>query len=543
MPILPVMRRLILGTATGALILTGAPVLAAEKSDAPAATGPNTIFKDAAPVITAGTVTIKGQKIDYTAISGTIVVHPEHWDDTAWRAHPAKPDDTAVPDAEASMFYVAYVKKGVPAASRPITFLFNGGPGSASVWLHMGAFGPRRVVTRDDSHTPAAPYDLIDNDASLLDASDVVFIDAPGTGFSRVAGKDKEKAFWGMDADAHAFTSFIQAFLTRHGRWNSPKYLFGESYGTPRAAMIAARLTVDHAVDLNGVILLSQILNYNLSADGAVLNPGTDQPYITTLPTYAATAWYHNRLPGTRPADIEPFLKEAESFAIGDYASALQQGSLLDPGKRRDIAERMAKYIGLPVDYILKSDLRIEGGQFTQALQIGSGLITGRLDSRFSGPAIDVLNKEADYDPQSAAISSAYISAFNAYARDTLHYGQDETYKPDAPVGAFWNYDHRPPGQPEPVRGIINVMPDIAYAMKYNPQMKVLVTGGYYDLATPYYEGWYEMHHLPIPASLQSNIAFRYFRSGHMVYANTAALHDLHDAVAGFIAATDNLHK
>ena len=532
--------------AASALALVGTPALAADKVET-AAPGPDVIFKEG-QVESAGTVTVKGQAIGYTAVSGTIVVHPDGWDDTAWRERaardPGKPTDARPePDAEASMFYVAYFKKGAPAANRPITFLFNGGPGSATVWLHMGAFGPRRVLTRDDSHTPAAPYTLVDNNASLLDASDLVFIDAPGTGFSRIAGKDKEKAFWGMDADAHAFASFIQAFLTRHDRWNSPKYLFGESYGTPRAAMIAARLTTDSSVDLNGVILLSQILNFNLSADGASLNPGTDQPYITALPTYAATAWYHNRLPGTRPAELEPFLKEVEAFASGDYASALQQGSLLDPAKKRAIAERIAGYIGLPVDYILKSDLRVEGGQFTQQLQIGSALTTGRLDTRFSGPAIDVLNKEADYDPQSAAISSAYVSVFNAYVRDTLHYGQGETYKPEAPVGAFWSFDHRPPGQTDPVRGTANVMPDLATAMKFNPQMKVLVAGGYFDLATPYYEGWYEMHHLQIPDSLQGNIAFRYFRSGHMVYANADALHQLHDAVAGFIAQTDNLPR
>jgi carboxypeptidase C (cathepsin A) len=247
----------------------------------------------------------------------------------------------------------------------------------------MGAFGPRRIVTSNDSHTPAAPYDLINNGSSLLDVSDLVFVDAPGTGFSRVAGKDKEKAFFGMDADADAFAGFIRAFLTRHGRWNSPKYLFGESYGTPRAAMLANKLTTDHMVDLNGVILLSQILNFDLSVDTATLNPGTDEPYIVALPTYAATAWYHNRLPGTRPAALEPFLKEVEAFATGDYAAALQQGSQLDPAKKRAIAERMATYIGLPVDYILKSNLRVEGGQFTQQLQVGSELTTGQLDRAF----------------------------------------------------------------------------------------------------------------------------------------------------------------
>jgi len=515
---------------------------AADKTDAATVSGPNSIFKEV-QVPSSGTVTIKGQTIEYQAIAGTIVVHPDHWDDAAWRVTAARSGDAlAQTPPEASMFYTAYFKKGANPAERPITFLFNGGPGSATVWLHMGAFGPRRVVTRDDSHTPAAPYAVVANDASLLDASDLVFIDAPGTGFSRIAGKDKDSAFFGMDADAHAFANFVQAFLTRHGRWNSPKYLFGESYGTPRAAMMAAQLTTRHMVDLNGVILLSQILNFNLSADDAAINPGTDQPYITTLPTYAATAWYHNRLPGTRPADLEKFLKEVEDFAVGDYASALQQGSLLDPARRKAIAERMAGYIGLPVDYILRSDLRIEGGQFTQQLQIGNELTTGRLDSRFSGPAIDPLAKEADYDPQSAAIGSAYVSAFNSYARDVLHYGQDEVFKPFGDI-TQWSMDHVPPGRSEPARGVANVMPDLATAMKFNPGLKVLVTGGYYDLATPYFEGWYEMHHLPIPASLQGNISFRYFKSGHMVYANPDALHQLHDAVAAFITSTDNLHK
>jgi carboxypeptidase C (cathepsin A) len=527
-----------------ATALTASPLSAqaADKSDAAAATGPNSIFKEV-QVPSSGSVTIKGQNIEYTAIAGTIVVHPDHWDDAAWRVTAARSGDAlAQTPPEASMFYTAYFKKGANAADRPITFLFNGGPGSATVWLHMGAFGPRRVVTRDDSHTPAAPYALVNNDASLLDASDLVFIDAPATGFSRVAGKDKDSAFFGMDADAHAFANFVQAFLTRHGRWNSPKYLFGESYGTPRAAMMAAQLTARHMVDLNGVILLSQILNFNLSADDAAINPGTDQPYITALPTYAATAWYHNRLPGTRPADLEAFLKDVETFAVGDYASALQQGSLLDPARRKAIAERMAGYIGLPADYILRSDLRVEGGQFTQQLQIGNELTTGRLDTRFSGPAMDPLAKEADYDPQSAAIGSAYVSAFNGYARDVLHYGQDEVFKPFGDI-TQWSMDHVPPGRSEPARGTANVMPDLAMAMKFNPDMKVLVTGGYYDLATPYFEGWYEMHHLPIPASLQGNISFRYFKSGHMVYANPDALHQLHDAVAAFITSTDNLHK
>ena len=268
---------------------------------------------------TAGSVAVEGKKIDYKAVAGTMIVHPNGWDDTAWREQ----SDTDLGDkknakAEASMFYVAYFKKGVPSADRPITFLYNGGPGSSSVWLHMGAFGPRRVVTADDSHTPAAPYRTVDNAYSLLDASDLVFIDAPGTGFSRIAGKDKEKAFLGVDPDAHAFSEFIKGFLSKYGRWNSPKYLFGESYGTPRSAVVVNQLETGNDVDFNGVILLSQILNFDLSADGPETNPGSDEAYVTTLPTYAATAWYHNRLTGNRPATLEPFLAEVEHFANTD---------------------------------------------------------------------------------------------------------------------------------------------------------------------------------------------------------------------------------
>src|SRR5665213_1384460 len=300
------------------------------------------------------------------------------------------------------------------AAPRPITFLFNGGPGSSTVWLHMGAFGPRRVATRDDSHTPAAPYQVVDNAYSLMDVSDLVFIDAPGTGFSRIAGKDKEKSFYGVDPDAYAFSEFIMAFLSKYGRWNSPKYLFGESYGTPRSAVLVNALETDHDVDFNGVILLSQILNFDLSADGPALNPGTDQAYVTALPTYAATAWYHNRLAGQRPAERLPFLAQVEQFATGEYASALQAGSELDPTRRQAVADKLAAYTGLRAAYVLKSDLRIDGGQFSKNLQDPDGLTTGRLDTRFSGPDIDPLSKEADYDPQSAAISSAYVSGFNA---------------------------------------------------------------------------------------------------------------------------------
>ncbi len=494
-----------------------------------------------------GAVTIEGQRVDYRAVAGTIVVHPKGWDDATTREDKENKSakdlgDDANPKAEASMFYVAYFKKGAPAAGRPITFLYNGGPGSSTVWLHMGAFGPKRVVTKDDSHTPAAPYNLIDNAYSLLDASDLVFIDAPGTGFSRIAGKDKEKAFYGIDQDAYAFGEFITGFLSKYGRWNSPKYLFGESYGTPRSAVVVNALETGGAVDFNGVILLSQILNFDFNGDTPQFNPGTDGPYIVTLPTYAATAWYHNRLPGQRPADLVAFLHQVEQFADTDYAMALQAGSSLDPARRQAIAEKIGQYTGLPVAYVLKSDLRINVGQFEKNLQDAEDLTTGRLDTRFSGPSMDPLSREADYDPQSASIGSAYVSAFNDYVRKTLGYGEGRIFKPEIDVGKDWTSDHQPPGATSPQPGILNVMPDLASAMKYNPTLKVMLNGGYFDLATPYYEGIVEMRHLPIPQSLQGNIEYRYYQSGHMVYAHEASLKALHDNVAAFIHRTDNLN-
>ncbi|HLZ79934.1 MAG TPA: peptidase S10 [Sphingomonas sp.] len=489
-----------------------------------------------------GSVTVEGKRIDYKAIAGTIVVHPKGWDDAAWREKSGNDlGDKKDAKAEASMFYVAYFKKGAPSADRPITFLYNGGPGSSTVWLHMGAFGPRRIVTADDSHTAAAPYRIIDNGYSLLDASDLVFIDAPGTGFSRIAGKDKEKAFYGVDPDAHAFGEFIKGFLSQYGRWNSPKYLFGESYGTPRSAVVVNELETGNDIDFNGVVLLSQILNFDLSADTPTLNPGSDEAYVTTLPTYAATAWYHNRLTGERPVDLGAFLKEVEQFANTDYVQALQFGSEIDPARKQQVAEKLAHYTGLPVAYIMKSDLRIDGGQFSKELQNGSGLTTGRLDSRFSGPDMDPLSKEADYDPQSASISSAYVSAFNDYVRKDLRFGANEVYKPEIDVFKDWDFSHQQPGLPFPIRGATNVMPDLASAMKYNPNLKVLVAGGYFDLATPFYEGWYEMHHLPIPAKLRDNIEYHYYPSGHMVYAHQESLKQIHDDVAAFMRRTNNI--
>ena len=494
-----------------------------------------------------GNVTVNGQAIDYHGVVGTLVVHPKDWDDAPQK--PAGADDKSAdtdkdknPTAEAAMSYVAYFKKGAAETARPIMFLYNGGPGSSTVWLHMGAFGPRRVVTLDDSHAPAAPYQLVNNDSSLLDAADLVFIDAPGTGFGRIAGPNKEKSFWGTDPDAHAFAEFITLFLTKYGRWNSPKYLFGESYGTTRSAMLANLLENNYSLDLNGVVLLSQILDFDNNLDEPETNPGDDMPYVLGLPTYAATAWYHKKL-DPMPQDFHAFLSEVEAFATGPYMSGLEQGSSLSDADRANLEQKLHAYTGLPIAYLEKANLRVDGGEFEKTLQDTTDTTTGRLDTRFSGPTMDPLSKEADYDPQSAAISSAYVSAFNDYVRHDMHYAGARAYKPDIDVFRSWVFPHLQPGQDSASIGAPNVMPDLAAAMKYNPNLKVMVNGGYYDLATPYFAAEYELRHLPIPKKLTKNIEFKTYESGHMVYAHAPSLKALHDNVADFIARTDNQKK
>ncbi|HEX2594664.1 MAG TPA: hypothetical protein VHL34_24385 [Rhizomicrobium sp.] len=484
--------------------------------------------------------TSSGGFVSYDAVAGTLVVHAKDWDDVPQPADKKDKDDDSNPNAEASMFYAAYFKKGADPHTRPITFVYNGGPGSATVWLHMGAFGPKRVVTIDGAHTPAAPYNLVNNDSTLLDVSDLVFIDAPGAGFSRIAGKDKEKAFFGIDEDANAFAEFIMQFLSKYGRWNSPKYLFGESYGTTRSAVLVNLLETQKAVDFNGVILLSQILNFDLSPDGPYTNPGVDLPYQLALPTYAASAWYHHKS-GSKAKDLPALLHEVQTWAMGPYAQALQAGGILTQAQRLQVANKLHYFTGLPVSYILKADLRIDGGEFEKNLQDDVGYTTGRLDTRFSGPTMDPLSKEADYDPQSAAISSAYVSAFNDYVRKDLKFNQTRGFRLFADTSK-WNFQHQPPNANYPVTAAANVMPDLATAMKYNPSLKVMLNAGYYDLATPFYEGVYEMRHLQIPPKLQANIRYQFYESGHMVYANTDSLKQLHDHVADFIRGTDNQH-
>ncbi len=497
---------------------------------------------------TEGTVRASGQTIAYRAVAGTITVagtDPQDatlgFDGKPLPDSGIKPTDEAPPTAR--MFYAAYFKKDAPQESRPITFIYNGGPGSPTMWLHMGTFGPKRIVTPDTQHQTAGPYQIVENADTLLDVSDVVFIDAPGTGLSRTFGKGKSEAFYGIDADGHAFERFIRRFLSKYNRWNSPKYLFGESYGTPRSAVLAADL---RSVDLNGIVLLSQILSFDNSVDGPQANPGVDQAYALALPTMAATAWFHHKLPNQPPA-LKPFLDEVQKYALGDYMTALLQGSELADAQKRAVAEKLHGYIGLPVDYILKADLRVNGGEFSKQLRADEGITVGRLDTRYAGPDIDPLGQSSGYDPQSDAITSAWNTAINSYLHNDMKYATQDTYLLNASAGGefSWNLTHRPPGRggggaggAGTVENGANVMPDLAYRMKLNPKMKVFLAGGYYDLATPYFEGIYEMHHLPMANALQANISYKYYEAGHMIYVREDILKQFHDDVANFIRGT-----
>ncbi len=490
---------------------------------------------------TTGTIHAGSENITYKAVIGTLPVGATDAEDAALNME-GKPMDGkphADPEKDPPVAHMSYVYYSVAGehGPRPVTFFYNGGPGSSTMWLHMGSLGPKHVESADHTPTGAAPYHLADNPYSLLDVSDVVFIDMPGTGFGTLTGKDPGKAFWGVDEDAGAFARFIGRFLGKYNRWNSPKYLFGESYGTTRSAVLSNVLTNHKDIGLNGVILLSQILYFDTDID--TVTPGNDLPYALALPTYAATAAYHHKL-AQQPAALEPFLKEVAEFATGAYLHALAQGDELPENEKRSIAEKLHTYTGLSTEYLLRANLRVSGGEFEHTLLGESGTDTGRLDTRFSSPAIDPLSETAEYDPASAAVSSAYVSLFNDYVRNTLKFGEGLTFQPSAysAPGFSWNWSRA--GHHESLPTATEVLSDLAQAMKQNPGLHVMLNGGYYDLATPFYAAVYEDHHLPIPQRLAGNIEYDFYESGHMVYLHQDSLHQLHDRVAAFIQRTEN---
>ena len=502
---------------------------------------------------TQGEVNAGGKHITYTAIAGTLTVGATDSQDAqlepdgkplpGTQLAVSAPKDPADAPPVARMFYVAYFKKDAKAESRPVTFFYNGGPGSSTMWLHLGSLGPKYVETNGDTHLPGAPYKLVENTDSLLDVSDLVFIDMPGTGFGRLIGKDAGKAFWGVDQDAEAFARFIARFLSKYDRWNSPKFLFGESYGTTRSAVLANDLENKKNIDLNGVMLLGQIFNFPVGIGVGGARPGMDLPYALALPTFAATAWYHKKLSPLPPA-LAPFLNEVEEFAMGEYTHALAQGTALSSSDKQSVAEKIHHYTGLPVAYVLKANLRINGGQFEKAFADDDNMTTGRYDTRYLGPTLDPLSEGAEYDPQSAAISSAYFSLINSYLHNDLKYGAASTYLPRALFdGARWDLSRS--GQSGGLAAAIglDVSEDLANAMKTNPNLKIMLNDGYYDLATPFFAAMYEERHLSIPDSLTKNIEYDWYEAGHMAYVNDECRKQLHDRVAAFITKADAAGK
>jgi carboxypeptidase C (cathepsin A) len=457
-------------------------------------------------------VTIAGKTVNYVATPGTLTIRN------------AKGEPTA------SMFYVAYTVPGEKA--RPVTFLFNGGPGSASLWLHMGSVGPVRVDTPTTGATGPAPFSIHPNDQSLLDKTDLVFLDAIGTGFSRPLGKSEGKEFFGVDPDINVFADGIVRYLTINNRWNSPKFVLGESYGTLRAAGLANALQ-ERGANLNGVILLSSILNYG------VRTPGYDTVYAGYLPSFAATAWYHNKL-ANRPAALEPFLAEVRAFALGPYLAALAKGDALPDAERDAIADKLAAYSGLSKTFILRAKLRVDLGRFRKELLREEGKTVGRYDSRFTGVDADDAGDNPETDPSEDAISGAYIAAVNQYLFSTLGYKTQLFYNLSARDKDFkWDWQHKAPGArggwgPMPVA---NTAVDLAAAMRQNPHLKVLSLNGYYDMATPFFITEYDLAHMQLDPERRRNLSFAYFESGHMAYVRPEMRQKLRNDLVNFIDA------
>lgn len=515
------MKRPLIGLVAALVLSWAIPARAQEKPpEKPAADAAKKEPPRPEQSVTRHSVVISGATVNYTATAGTLVLKNEK--DEPW----------------ASMGYTAYVRRDAGSSSRrPITFAYNGGPGSSSVWLHMGALGPRRIVTADAGPTPPPPYQVVDNAYSLLDKTDLVMIDPVGTGYSKAVGEAKDKDFWGVDPDIQSVSRFIKQYVGDNGRWNSPKYLLGESYGTTRSAGIVDNLQTAEGMSFNGVILVSVALD--LQAIFAF--PGNDRPYPLFLPTYAATSWYHKVLPSP-PKDLEPFLDEVRRYALGPYADALMKGDALADAERRAVAEKLHQYTGLSVEYIEKANLRVPEGQFTQELLREHHETVGRLDARFTGVSLDRLSKEADYDPQEAAIAAAFTAAFLNYYNEELKFGQGKNYEIESgQIWRFWEWKHKTPGAPFPLPGLPNTGLDLAHALAYNPNLRVLILNGTYDLATPFLATEYMVSHLGLERKLQPHIQMKYYPAGHMMYVQEQSLKAFKADVAAFIDATDRL--
>jgi carboxypeptidase C (cathepsin A) len=462
--------------------------------------------------VTDHTMKISGQSIPYKATASMILLKND------------KDEPTAL------IYSTAYTRTDTKdATQRPVSFIYNGGPGSASLWLHMGAFGPRRVVTPNAEAAPPPPYKLTDNSGTLLDKTDMVFIDPVGTGFSHAVGKAQDKNFWGIDQDVRSLAQFIVTWVNRNNRWNSPKFLIGESYGTFRSAALSNYLQSHDGMYFNGIDLISSVLDLRTLS----FLPGDDMSYIFYLPSYAATAWYHKMLQD-RPGNLNAFVEDARRFAKTEYASALMKGSQVSSAEKTDIAKKLSRYTGLSEDYLLKANLRVKLFQFMEELQRARGLTTGRLDARYSGFTYNLLAENAQSDPQSDAVTGAFTAAFNSYLRDELKFNQDKPYHAITEhVGSNWDWKHASGGFGFP--GSPNVQGDLVEAMITNPHLQVEIENGFYDLATPFFATEYTVDHLGLPEKLQKNIHLQYYDAGHMMYVRDEDLAKLKSNIAGFI--------
>jgi carboxypeptidase C (cathepsin A) len=445
--------------------------------------------------VTKHDTTIGGKLIHYTATAGNVLIRDEK------------------DAANGSIFYTAYTQDGVEAKSRPVTFFYNGGPGSATIWLHMGSFGPVRVISQSPEATQPAPFEVVKNEYSLLDHSDLVFIDAPLTGYSRAVGKGTAKDFAGTDQDIKAFEKFIVRYITMNQRWNSPKFLFGESYGTTRSAGLVDALQND-GIQFNGVVLLSSILNYNRGS------AGLDYDAIGYLPSFAAIAYHHKKVKTT--ATLAEWVQQTREFARGPYFEALQQGDHLPPAQFDAIAAKVAAFTGLSVEYVKEAKLRISATRFRKELLRGEERTLGRYDARFEGWDPDTAGENPGYDPSDTGIRGVYVGAFHDYMQRELKYMSQENYYLSGPgINEAWDFKHQAPGgkQAQP-----DVALDLADAIRKNPKLHVFSANGYFDLATPFFSTEFDLSHMQLPANLVNNVEFGYYPAGHMVYLNVEAL-------------------
>ena len=456
---------------------------------------------------TTGTLRIGADTINYTARAGTMVL---------------KADDGT---PRASVFFVAYTRDGVDPAKRPVTFTFNGGPGSSSVWLHMGAFGPKRVVyADDDGHAAAPPYRTVDNDASILDVTDLVFIDPVTTGFSRAIPFTDAKKFHSFEADVESVGEMIRLWTTRYSRWSSPKFLAGESYGTTRAAGLSGWLH-GQGFYLNGIMLISSILNFGT----ARFDSGNDLPYIVFLPTYTATAWYHKRLAADLQArPLADVAAESERFALGEYTAALMKGDGITAEEQRAIAQKVARYTGLSPEYVERANLRIHISRFDKELLRDRRRTVGRLDSRFTGIDKDAAGEENEFDPSYSAIYGEYTAVLNDYIRRTLKFETDLPYEILTDKVRPWSYDRYQ-------NRYLDVAETLRGAMAQNPYLRVFVGNGYYDLATPFAATRYTFARMQMDPDLRNSVTMTYYEAGHMMYIHRASRDKLHEDLVRFI--------